>query len=56
MERKKAGTHPVDEGISLEQITLQFGVYWELARFFHRKGMNVQVREEFQGKPRFFLD
>lgn len=55
-ERISKGSHPADSGITLEQVKRQFTVYWELAYFFHQQGMNVHVREVFEGKPRRFAD
>lgn len=56
VQRARQGTHPVDKGISLQQVQQQFAVYRELAWYFHCKGMNVIVRESFEGNPRCFLD
>jgi len=55
-ERIKKGTHPVDQNVSLEQVQRQFAVYWELARYFHCQGMDVQVRKIFEGNPRRFVE
>ena len=56
VQRARRGTHPVDKGISLQQVQQQFAVYRELAWYFHCKGMNVIVRESFEGNPRCFPD
>ena len=51
--RLNKGTHPVDMELTLEIVQKQHGVYSDLALFFHRSGMNVIVRESFQGEPRY---
>ncbi|MFC1740384.1 ABC transporter ATP-binding protein [Pseudomonadota bacterium] len=55
-ERFGEGNFPVDEDITLEQVTLQVSVYAELALHFHRQGMSVFVRDSYQGPPRYFVD
>lgn len=51
--RQNKGTHPVDMILTLEIVQRQLAVYSELAAFFHRNGMNVIIRETFQGEPRY---
>lgn len=51
--RQHKGTHPVDVELTLQIVQKQHRVYCELAEFFHRNGMNVIVRESFQGEPRY---
>ena len=55
-ERIRQGTHPVDQGLSLEDVQRQVKVYSDLARYFHQQGMMVQVRNSFEGNPRYIVD
>ena len=55
-EREGKATHLIDHDVSLEQVKLQVAVYWDLALYFHRKGMKVQIRESFEGAPRQIVD
>jgi energy-coupling factor transporter ATP-binding protein EcfA2 len=50
-QRIAEGSYPVDEGVSLAQVRRQVSVYSELALYFHRQGLNVFIRESFQGPP-----
>ncbi len=50
--RVRQGTHPVDAALTLDQVRHQWTAYAELALFFHRHGMKVCIRDEFQGPPR----
>jgi hypothetical protein len=54
--RTSEGNFPVDEEITLEQVSLQVAVYADLALHFHRQGMSVFVRDSYQGPPRYFID
>jgi energy-coupling factor transporter ATP-binding protein EcfA2 len=56
IKRAGEGSFPVDENISLEKIRLQVGVYSDIAIHFHRQGMNVIVRDSYEGPPRFFTE
>ena len=51
-ERTRRGTHPADVALTLDEVRHQWTAYADLARYFHRNGMRVCVREEFQGPPR----
>jgi energy-coupling factor transporter ATP-binding protein EcfA2 len=51
-ERTRRGTHPVDITLTLDDVRHQWSAYAELALAFHRNGMRVCIREEFQGPPR----
>lgn len=51
-ERARTGSHPVDQGITLEQVRRQLEVHGQLARFLHESGLQVHVRMEFGGAPR----
>jgi len=55
-QRNREGTHPVDRNFTLEQVRHQVEVFTELALYFHRQGMNVLIRNEFQGTPKHFVD
>lgn len=54
--RARAGTHPVDERLTRDEVVKQVAVYETLALHFHRCGMNVIVRHTFEGMPRRILD
>jgi hypothetical protein len=54
--RISEGNFPVDEEITLEQVSLQVAVYADLALHFHRQGMSVFVRDSYQGPARYFID
>lgn len=51
-ERSLQGTHPVDAKLTLEQVAHQVAAYTALALHFHRHGMRVSIREDFDGPPR----
>jgi hypothetical protein len=54
--RARTGTHPVDEGLTRDEVEKQVAVYETLALHFHRSGMRVIVRHTFDGMPRRILD
>jgi ABC-type cobalamin/Fe3+-siderophores transport system ATPase subunit len=54
--RARAGTHPVDERVTVEEVAQQVAVYETLARHFHRSGLQVIVRHTFDGMPRRLVD
>jgi ABC-type cobalamin/Fe3+-siderophores transport system ATPase subunit len=54
--RARAGTHPVDAGLSMDEVAQQVAVYETLALHFHRCGLRVIVRHTFDGMPRRILD
>jgi len=54
--RARAGTHPVDEGLTGDEVTRQVAVFKTLALHFHRCGMQVIVRHTFDGMPRRIVD
>jgi hypothetical protein len=56
LERRRREVHPVDEGVSLEQVEKQVGVYREAALHFHRSGMLIYVRDELEGMPKYIVD
>ena len=54
--RARAGTHPVDERLSRDEVEKQVDVYESLALHFHRCGMHIIVRHTFDGMPRRLVD
>lgn len=56
LERSHREVHPVDEGVSLEEVEKQVAVYWEVALHFHQSGMMMYVRDEFNGVPKTIVD
>lgn len=55
-ERVRRGTHPADAGLTLDEVRHQWSAYASLALAFHRNGMRVCVRDEFQGPPKMIDD
>ena len=55
-ERSHREVHPVDQGVTLEQVEKQVAVYREAALFFHRSGMLTYVRDEYDGLPKNIVD
>jgi hypothetical protein len=49
-------SHPVDRIFSKADIERQCDVYQLLAQHFHRSGMRVFVRTDFEGLPRTVID
>ena len=56
LERSRHQMHPIDEGVTLDQIERQVAVYAEAALHFHRSGVLTFVRDSFQGGPKAFDD
>ena len=56
LERSRHRMHPIDEGVTLDQIERQVAVYSEAALHFHRSGVLTFVRDSFQGGPKAFDD
>ena len=54
-ERQKLATHPIDDRFTLEDVERQVAVYTELALYFHHCGMQIFVRNSFEGMPRFIV-
>ncbi len=50
-ERSRLGTHPVDAHLDLGQIRRQVEVFGQTAKFFHRQGMAVYVRQDLDAAP-----
>ena len=49
-------SHPVDRTFTEAEIRQQYAVYEFLALHFHRCGMQVIVRTDFEGMPRTVID
>jgi hypothetical protein len=56
LERSRREAHPVDQGVTLEQVEKQVAVYREAALYFHRSGMLTYVRDEYDGVPKNIVD
>jgi hypothetical protein len=54
--RAATQTHPVDRTFAKEEIARQCAVYEFLALHFHRCGMRIVVRNDFEGMPRTVVD
>lgn len=52
IDRSHREAHPVDEGVTLEQVENQVGIYREAALYFHLSGMLTYVRDEYGGTPK----
>lgn len=52
LERSRLHAHPVDEGVTLEQVENQVAVYCEVALHFHRSGLLTYVRDHYDGVPK----
>ena len=54
LQRLRRHSHPVDEGVTLEQVQKQVAVHREAALHFHCSGMLTFVREAIDGVPKRF--
>jgi hypothetical protein len=54
--RASVQSHPVDRTFTDAEIQRQCAVYESLALHFHRCGMRVFVRTDFEGMPRMVID
>lgn len=52
LARGKRGVHPVDKGVTLDQVEKQVAVYQEAAIHFKREGILIYVRDSFDGPPK----
>lgn len=50
------GTHPVDCDITLEQVSQQLLVFWNVAKHLHRCGLQVYIREGEHSPPMEIID
>lgn len=56
MARAAVQSHPVDRTFTKAEIEQQCAIYELLAQHFHRCGMGVIVRTDFEGMPRTIID
>ena len=56
LARSKEEMHPVDEGVTLDQVGRQLTVYREAALHFKRAGLSIYVRDEFEGIPKKIIE
>ncbi|MCP4315937.1 MAG: serine/threonine protein phosphatase [Hyphomicrobiales bacterium] len=56
LEPARREAHPVDEGVTLEQVEKQVAVYCEIALHFHRSGLLTYVRDDYDGVPKNIVD
>ena len=56
LERSRREAHPVDQGVTLEQVEMQVAVYCEVALHFHRSGLLTYVRDDYDGVPKNIVD
>ncbi|MGI9378199.1 MAG: hypothetical protein ACR2OW_01020 [Methyloligellaceae bacterium] len=56
LERSKHEVHPIDEGVTLNQIKRQISVYLEAAQYFSQSGLLMYVRENLGDVPKIILD
>jgi len=54
-ERARAGTHPVDLSIRLEDVRRQIAVHEEVALHFHKNGMRILVRTQWDAPPKWLV-
>jgi len=50
--RQKEGVHPIDRGVTLDQVKKQLDVYLQAALHFKRAGLLIYVRDKFDGLPK----
>ena len=55
LARSKHETHPIDEGVTLDQVERQAAVYREAALHFKRSGILIYVRDAFEGTPKYIV-
>ena len=56
IKRAKKGTHHVDVDLTLDKVQHEVEFYKELALYFHRNGLLVYLRDDFDAKPKFFTE
>ncbi|MDJ0609536.1 MAG: hypothetical protein QNJ67_11225 [Kiloniellales bacterium] len=56
LDRSRREVHPVDQGVTLEQVERQVAVYLEAALYFQRSGMLTYVRDGFDGAPKNIVE
>jgi len=53
VERSRRQSHPVDVGVSLEQVERQISVFREAAVHFQTSGILTYIRDAFEGTPKY---
>jgi hypothetical protein len=56
LERTRREVHPVDQGVTLDQVEKQVAVFFEVALHFHRSGLLTYVRDDYDGVPNNIVD
>ena len=56
LERSRRVVHPVDRGVTLDQVEKQVAVYRDAALHFHRSGLPTYVRDDYDGVPMNIVD
>jgi len=54
--RASVQSHPIDRELTIEEVERQCTIYELLAQHFHRCGIPVIVRTDFEGMPRRIID
>lgn len=52
LQRSGGGFHPIDQGVTEEQVERQLDIHRQVAVHFKRAGMLTYVRDSFQGLPK----
>jgi hypothetical protein len=52
LARQTQEVHPIDRGVTLNQVEKQVAVYQEAALHFKRAGLLIYVRDDFDGMPK----
>ena len=55
-KRAEKGTHHVDANLTFDKVQHEVSFYKELALFFHRNGLLVYLRDNFDSKPKYFTE
>jgi hypothetical protein len=56
LERRRWEVHPIDDGVTLEQVERQAAAFREAALYFQCSGMLIYVRDEHEGMPKSIVD
>jgi len=52
LDRQKEGVHPIDRGVTLDQVERQSAVYLQAALHFKRAGLLIYIRDKLDGMPK----
>lgn len=55
-QRARAGSHPVDCGVTMQLVEQQLIVFQQAAKYLHASGVNVYIRDQFDGLPKRIID